>query len=235
LATASWAKAAPPTQVRNRRQRAARFPWLRPPNADQRWSLLLYRDIGDEYVLRYFDFRTSLADYQGKLMAQSSNGGGDMPEAVDQALDLAGNFAWRTSPLSARLLFWVADAPYHNEKAAVFADAVTKLADLDVHIYPVAASGVDDLAEFSMRSAAQLTLGRYLFLTDDSGVGNSHAVPKIPCYYVTKLNEAVVRMVDLEMTGEHVLPDPVSIIRSVGSPNDQGACTLDGYPPSHVL
>ncbi len=57
---------------------------------------------------------------------------------------------------------------------------------LDVHIYPVASSGVDELTELTMRSAAQLTGGRYLFLTDDSGVGGAHMEPSIPCYFVTK-------------------------------------------------
>ena len=50
-----------------------------------------------------------------------------------------------------------------------------------------------------MRSAAQLTGGRYLFLTDDSGVGGEHKEPNIPCYFVTRLDHAILRMVDIEM------------------------------------
>ena len=38
-----------------------------------------------------------------------------------------------------------------------------------------------------MRQAALVTNGRYLFLTDDSGVGLSHAEPNIACYRVTSL------------------------------------------------
>jgi len=44
-----------------------------------------------------------------------------------------------------------------------------------------------------MRSAAEITGGRYLFLTDDSGVGGPHKTPEIPCYFVTKLARALVR------------------------------------------
>jgi hypothetical protein len=77
-----------------------------------------------------------------------------------------------------------------------------------------------------MRASAQLTGGRYLFLTDDSGVGGSHLEPSIPCYFVTRLNDAMLRMVDMEMTGEYREPEPASILRTGGDPTD-GACTLE--------
>lgn len=205
------------------------------PNAEQRWSLLLYRDEGDDYTLRYFDFRTDLKDYQTQLLAQAANGGGDMPEAVDQALSFASKFNWRISSDAARLVFWVADAPHHEEKAQAFTDAVRGLSGLDIHVYPVASSGVDGLAELSMREAAQMTLGRYIFLTDDSGVGNSHAIPKTPCYYVTGLDDAVLRMVDLEMTGKSSLPAASDIVRTVGSPNAQGLCATTDNRTAQAL
>ena len=76
-----------------------------------------------------------------------------------------------------------------------------------------------------MRVTALVTGGRYIFLTDDSGVGNSHEVPKIPCYFVTQLDSAIVRMVDIEMTGQYVEPDAQEILRTGGDPNN-GACQL---------
>jgi hypothetical protein len=206
------------------------------PNAEQRWSLLLYRDEGDEYVTRGFNFLTDLGKYQQNLLEQSASGGGDAPEAVDQALAATTQFAWRTTSDTAKLLFWVADAPHHDEKANAFTDAILNLAALDVHIYPVASSGVDDLAQVSMRSAAQLTLGRYLFLTDDSGVGNAHTTPDIPCYYVTGLDDAVLRMVDFELTGKQPAIDSTDIIRAVGSPNEQGQCEIaESQMTAHAL
>ena len=41
-----------------------------------------------------------------------------------------------------------------------------------------------------MRAMAAATQSRYLFLTDDSGIGNPHAPPAIDCYRVTKLADA---------------------------------------------
>jgi hypothetical protein len=195
------------------------------PNAQQRWSVVLYRDYGDEYVTRWFDFRSDLTEFQTHLAAQSASGGGDMPEQPDKALGTMAQLAWRSGTGVAKLAFWVGDAPHHDENAASMAGAVRASAAQGIHIYPVAGSGIDPLGELTMRSAAQLTGGRYLFLTSDSGVGGAHAEPTIPCYFVTKLNEAILRMVDVEMTGVYHEPNPEEVIRTGGNPED-GACHL---------
>ena len=75
-----------------------------------------------------------------------------------------------------------------------------------------------------MRATAQMTGGRYVFLTNDSGVGNSHAEPHIPCYVVTKFDRALVRMVESEMSGQHTVAPTGEVLRTVGSPVD-GKCT----------
>lgn len=197
------------------------------PDAEQRWSLVTYRDQSDDYVVRWFDFREDLTEFQTKLAAQSANGGGDYPEAADEALEIANQLAWRSDPSVARLLFWVADAPHHDERAERLAAAVRTAATQDIHIYPVASSGVDELTEFSMRAAAQLTGGRYLFLTDDSGIGGAHKEPTLPCYFVTKLDDAILRMVDIELTGDYREPTEEEVIRVGGDP-EHGVCTLSG-------
>jgi uncharacterized SAM-dependent methyltransferase len=95
-----------------------------------------------------------------------------------------------------------------------------------VHVYPVSASGADDLLELTMRTAAQITGGRYLFLTNDSGVGNDHKIPEIPCYYVTRLEKALVRVASMELSGNYLGPDPADVIRTSGNPATDGTCTL---------
>jgi hypothetical protein len=196
------------------------------PDAAQRWSLVVYRDENDEYVVRSHDFVDDVTAFQKELGKQVASGGGDFPEAPDQALAQAAALHWRADEATARLAFWVADAPHHAEKAEAMADAVDALLESGVHVYPVASSGVDDLTELSMRSVAQLTGGRYLFLTDDSGVGNSHKEPTLPCYFVTKLNDAIRRMVDIELTGEYREPSEDEVIRTGGNPENR-RCTLE--------
>jgi hypothetical protein len=71
-----------------------------------------------------------------------------------------------------------------------------------------------------------MTGGRYLFLTNDSGIGNDHAEPHIPCYSVTRLDSAIVRMIQVELTGRHVEPEAGEVVRSVGRPDKEGKCRL---------
>jgi hypothetical protein len=196
------------------------------PNVNQRWGLVLYRDTGDEYVVRSFDFTSDLTTFRQNLAAQSASGGNDTPEAVDQGLAAANQLSWRTAVgPAARVQFWIADAPHHVGREAAVVSALHDAVVKGVHIYPVAASGIDDLGEFTMRTAAEVTGGRYLFLTDDSGIGNSHAEPHIPCYYVTTLSSAMGRMVATELSGDYVAPTSSEIIRTGGDPQSQ-LCTL---------
>jgi hypothetical protein len=195
------------------------------PQTTPRFGLVVYRDLTDEYVTRSVPFTTDVDAFRASLAKQSASGGGDLPEAVPQGLTAGAALGWRTTPEVARVMFWVADAPQHaGEEQAVNA-AVTSAVQKDVHVYPVASSGVDPDAELAMRVTAQITGGRYLFLTDDSGIGNAHAEPHIPCYLVTKLQGAITRMVESEMIGMRAEPAPGEVIRTVGSPVD-GKCTL---------
>jgi hypothetical protein len=193
------------------------------PNAAQRWALVLYRDKGDEYVTRTFDFRDDKEDFRQKLASQAAGGGGDFPEAPEAAFAALNTFSWRADADVARLAFWVADAPHHDEKAMELADGIRGAQDLSVHVYPIASSGIDEFTELTMRSSAQLTGGRYLFLTNDSGIGGAHKEPSIPCYFVTTLTSAITRMVDIELSGIYHEPETAQVLRTGGNPKD-GAC-----------
>ena len=67
-----------------------------------------------------------------------------------------------------------------------------------------------------MRTCALLTGGQFLFLTDDSGVGGSHAEPKIPYYQVERLEKLMVRMIAGELSGQRIEAGAADIIRTVG-------------------
>ena len=181
------------------------------PNVDQRFALVVYRDQGDEYVTRTFDFTPSLEDLRRSLSKQQAGGGGDYPEAVHLALEQAAGLDWRNGNV-ARVLFLVGDAPPHDHEADQAFDAVARLRQQGVRVFPVASSGVQLHAECVMRSAAFLTLGQYLFLTDHSGIGNAHAKPHAPQYLVERLDRLMIRMVTSELCGRRLLPDEVLAI-----------------------
>lgn len=196
------------------------------PDAEQRWSLVVYRDVGhEEYLFRTMEFSSDLEEFHDALLRQRANGGGDFPEAPDVGLAEAGQLDWRENESTARMIFWVADAPHHTEHAQAMKDAVEAARNKDIHIYPVGASGLDEFTEFSMRQAAQLTMGRYVFLTDDSGLGGAHKEPTLPCYYVTSLSDAILRGVDAEMTGNYATPTDDQIVRQGGTFSGEGYCS----------
>jgi hypothetical protein len=189
------------------------------PEVEQRYALVLYRDegMGDEYVTRTFPFTTSIQELRKHLSAQSAAGGGDYPEAMHRGLEEALTLPWHEDN-TARVLFLVADAPPHEQHVERTMKAIDALRKKGVVIYPVAASGTDDACEFIMRSAALLTGGRYLFLTDDSGKGEAHGEPHIPYYQVEKLNPLLVRMIAGELAGKRIEPKPGDVLRTVGRP-----------------
>ena len=196
------------------------------PNVTPRWSLVVYRDHGDEYLTRQFDFTTDTNRFRKDLRAQAAGGGGDVPEAVVDGLDVGAKQSWRQQNSVAKIAFWVADAPAHPGDGSQLAKVVKNIAAKGIHVYPVAASDTDDTAEYQMRTTAQMTGGRYIFLTNDSGVGNSHAEPHIPCYAVTRLDSAILRSIETELTGRHVEPTEAEVIRNVGQPDKVGQCKL---------
>jgi hypothetical protein len=192
------------------------------PNVDQRYALVVYRDNGDQYTTRVFDFTGDLDAFQRDLSAQSAGGGGDYPEAMDAAMKAAEKLSWRKDG-TARVTFLVADAPPHSNDVDDTLDAVDGLRSQGVAVYPVASSGVAGEAEFVMRAAAMLTGAQYLFLTDDSGVGNPHAEPHIPCYTVEQLAPLMVRAVRSELSGHRVEAEDQFTIRTVGK-GQAGVC-----------
>jgi len=192
------------------------------PEVEQRWALVVYRDHGDAYVTRAFDFTGDVTQFVGELGKQSAEGGGDYPEAMDAALHDAAELAW-TPGDAARVTFVLADAPPHPEHDLSAMRAADDLRSRGVAIYPIAASGVASEAEIVMRAAAVMSGGQYIFLTDDSGVGLPHAEPHIPCYAVEDLRDAMARMLRTELAGIRVEAAPGRVVRWVGEGRN-GVC-----------
>jgi hypothetical protein len=201
----------------------------RHPQVHLRFAVVLYRDIGDEYVVKGLDFTASVDETARRLTDERAQGGGDYPEAAEQALHFANDqLSWSADPGTLRLAFWIADAPHHNENAKAMAGAIVNASRRGIRIYPVAGSGANDLLEFTMRAAALATSGRYMFLTDHSGIGGAHKEPRIPCYFVTKLKHALERCIAMELAGRFVEPGPAEVITTVGDVQNRRCQTRSG-------
>ncbi len=167
-------------------------------NLDIRVSSNYYRDRGDQYLLKSFEFTTDLNQVVGELSQQDANGGGDYEEAVVEALnDAIYNHDWNENA-GAKLLFLVLDAPPHHtdQNVSQIHELMAKASAEGIRIIPIASSGVDKETEFLLRFMAINTNGTYTFLTNHSGIGNSHITPTIGQYQVEQLNDLMVRLID---------------------------------------
>jgi hypothetical protein len=97
----------------------------------------------------------------------------------------------------AKLLFVVLDAPphYSDENVKKLQELARKAALKGIRIIPIAASGIDKSTEYLMRAMALETNGTYLFITNDSGIGNDHIAPTTDSYKVEMLNDLILRII----------------------------------------
>lgn len=162
-----------------------------------RSAAIMYRDIGDEYITRFQDFRENPAETASFIKKQYAEGGGDYPEAVHSALETAlQNLTWSSSA-KCRIAFLILDAPAHldNEVKESLHRCIREFAAKGIAIIPVASSGADKDTEFLTRSFAIATNGTYLFLTDDSGIGGEHIKATVGDYTVEFLNDLLTRLI----------------------------------------
>lgn len=186
------------------------------PGVSIRYGLIAYRDSGDAYVVQDYGFTSSAPQMNGWLRGLSADGGGDYPEAAAAALRAGVNLPWRAGK-GERILIHIADAPPHDGDAAAYLRAAKAAAGKGVQVFTLGASGVGAEAEYLMRQAAVATGGRYVFLTDDSGVGNAHAEPSIACYRVTRLSRLLARILGTELSGRRQEAGGGEVLREVGS------------------
>lgn len=164
-----------------------------------RTGTVFYRDEGDEYVTRYSAFTTDFAATMKYISGQYAAGGGDLPEAVHTALETTlQKLDWNPQARS-RLAFLLLDAPAHYGQQGVVESlhqSIEAFARYGIRLIPVLASTGDKTTEFMCRYFAIVTGGTYVFLTDDSGVGESHLTPTVGQYTVEKLNDLLVRLIN---------------------------------------
>ena len=162
-----------------------------PGSPDICYGLVAYRDRGDAFLTRAHDFTDDLAAFQSVLARVQAGGGGDMPEALNEALhETVHRMSWRSE--AARLVVLVADAPPHldyggcmeppeaegfgpprGQRPGLGRPGACPQYDVDmqaalakgIKLFAVGASGLDPVGEYIYRQIAQYTAGRFVFLT----------------------------------------------------------------------
>lgn len=202
-----------------------------------RFANVFYRDRGDAYLTRMQDFTRVLSESVAFVSEQRAGGGGDFPEAVDVALDSAINGLNWSEEARTRIVFLILDAPPHNtpEIQQRLQSLSAQAAKQGIRIVPLVASGIDKATEYLMRSIALATNGTYAFLTDHSGIGDSHLEPTTDEYEVELLNELLVRIIksytympDCEQNiPELDLPFTDSVVQILPSTSDSLGAGID--------
>ncbi|HEY2925485.1 VWA domain-containing protein [Piscinibacter sp.] len=163
-----------------------------PGQPDTCYGLVAYRDRGDAFLTRSHDFTDDLGAFRQQLARVHAAGGGDTPEALNEALhEVVHGLSWRRD--AARLVVLVADAPPHLDYGGCMsapeafgfgpprgqrADGLGRPGacpqyDTDmqaalakgIKLFAVGASGLDPVGEYIYRQMAQYTAGRFVFLT----------------------------------------------------------------------
>lgn len=178
------------------------------PRPEVRFGLVAYRDRGDDYVTRVYDFTPDVQTFRQLLLSVQAGGGGDTPESLNEGLHQAiedVNWGERT----VRLTFLVADAPPHLDYAQDY-DYVTEVQQAQargIKIYTIGASNTDPQAEYVFRQLAQQTLAHFIFLTYQPGENGGapgestqlEAGNSPQGYTVERLDDMVVQAIQLEL------------------------------------
>ena len=162
-----------------------------------RTAALFYRDEGDVYLTRANDFTNDASETQDFVSKQDADGGGDYAEAVHSALEASlQDLSWNASA-RARIAFLILDAPAHHESRVIesLQKSIKRYAKKGIKLIPVAASGIDKDTEFMLRFFDVVTGGTYVFLTDDSGIGNSHIKASVGDHKVEYLTDLIIRLI----------------------------------------
>lgn len=193
-----------------------------PGEVNVRYGLVTYRDRGDEYVTRAFDFVPDVNAFQASLSAVYATGGGDTPESLNEGLHVAiHDLSWRADD-TIKLIFLVADAAPHLDYPNDYDYSQEMVAATwhGIKIHPIASSGLTPQGEYIFRQLAQYTLGHFLFLTYEQGVagtpgderpdlaaGSDGPGENEENYSVDQLDELVLRLITDELAARQTPVD----------------------------
>ena len=169
---------------------------------DVRFAMTVYRDRGDLFVTRSFDFTGDVEAFTRALSEVRADDGGDEPEDVESALAAAlDKPEWRENAV--KLAFLVADAPPHLDYAdsTPYTESLAKARAAGVRIFPIASSGLNDTGELVFRELAQASMGRFVFLTygADGATPGDETDHHVDDYSVLALDDLVVKLVEDEL------------------------------------
>ncbi len=200
-----------------------------PGSSAPRFGLVAFRDRGDEFVTRSWDFTSDIQQFSANLSGIYAGGGGDNPESVNaglhDAIHLPG-WADNSTGRHLRMIVLVGDAPPHidYQNDYRYPDLLQEASADGIKIFPVGASDIDPTGEYVFRQFAEMTQGRFVFLTYANGVSGAPGAStdmNVSNFTVQDLDTLIVSLVAGEVanqTGQKagsVDPQPVNVVAPV--------------------
>jgi hypothetical protein len=137
--------------------------------ATLRIGLVAYRDVGDDYITKDFALTTDLDAVFAELSSYQADGGGDVPENVDAALDITlHKMKWRSG--AKKLVFLVGDAPPASRGEVPTFDVLAREAGEKQIIINTIRAGHDQETAMAFQQIASLGHGEFSSIQQDGGV-----------------------------------------------------------------
>jgi len=149
------------------------------PTPQLKVGLVAFRDKGDEYVTKVTDLTDDLDAIYAELKKFAAGGGGDGPEAVNQALDDSVNkVKWSDDKKTLRIIFLVGDAPPHMDYMddVKFPETCKKACEKGIIINSIQCGNNAECAKFWKEICVKAE-GSYVNIAQDGGVQPVVATP----------------------------------------------------------
>ena len=181
-----------------------------PGSSAPRFGLVAFRDRGDEFVTRSWDFTQDIEQFSANLSGIEAAGGGDTPESVNaglhDAIHLSG-WADDSTGRHLRMIVLVGDAPPHidYQNDDLYPDLLQEAAANGIKIFPVGASSIDSTGEYVFRQFAEMTQGQFVFLTYANGVSGAPGLSTdmhVSNFTVQNLDSVIVNLVAGEVANQ---------------------------------
>jgi uncharacterized protein YegL len=138
------------------------------PKPDVRYGVVAYRDRGDSFVTKKFDFSGQTDQVRMYVNELQADGGGDTPESVNEALHVAiDGMDWDKSANTGKLIFLIGDAGPHTDYPQDwnFKDLSLSAKNKGIKISAIGCSGINENGDPEFKEIAQLSGGQFDYLT----------------------------------------------------------------------
>lgn len=151
------------TQVRNMMERVQNGN----PRPQVRFGMVLFRDHGDAYVTRVLPFSEDVEALARQLQGVTAEGGGDVPEAVSEALHVAINdLEWDPSQNTGKMLVLIGDAAPHTDYGNFdYRQELAAARKKGIKLHAWGCSGIVESGQNEFQEMAAIGGGQFQFLT----------------------------------------------------------------------